>query len=95
MDLLKKTVIVTGANRGTGRVIAENFIAHGAEVFIHSINEGDSQSAAKEMGFGVPLWEISLATRVRSKSCLSFKKGTKLSILVNNLGSRVQENGAT
>ena len=42
MDFLKKTVIITGANRGTGRCIAENFIANGAEVFIHSLKEGDS-----------------------------------------------------
>ena len=53
MDLLKKTVIVTGANRGTGRVIAENFIAHGAEVFIHSLIEGDSQKAVRT------LWRLS------------------------------------
>ena len=88
MDFLKKTVIVTGANRGTGRVIAENFTAHGAEVFIHSLNEGDSQSAAKEMGFGVPLWG-DIACDSGSEQVLSQfqKKAQKLSILVNNLGS--------
>ena len=56
MDFLKKTVIITGANRGTGRCIAENFIANGAEVFIHSLKEGDSLSTVKEIGFGEPLW---------------------------------------
>ena len=56
MDFLKKTVIITGANRGTGRCIAENFIANGAEVFIHSLKEGDSLNTVKEIGFGEPLW---------------------------------------
>ena len=88
MDFLKKTVIVTGANRGTGRVIAENFIAHGAEVFIHSLNEGDSQSTVKEMGFGVPLWgDISCDSGSEQVLSQFQKKAQKLSILVNNLGS--------
>ena len=88
MDFLKKTVIITGANRGTGRCIAENFIANGAEVFIHSLKEGDSLSTVKEIGFGEPLWgDISCDSGSDRVLSQFKKKSQRLSILVNNLGS--------
>ena len=87
-QFLKKTVIITGANRGTGRCVAENFIANGAEVFIHSLEEGDSLRTVKEIGFGEPLWgDISCDSGSERVFSQFKKKSHRLSILVNNLGS--------
>ena len=39
LKLADKSVLVTGSNRGTGQVIAEAFIAEGANVLFHSPDE--------------------------------------------------------
>ncbi len=88
MDFAKKTVIITGANRGTGKCIAESFIENGADVFIHSLREGDSLSTVKEIGFGEPLWGDITCDSGSERVLSQFrKKSQRLSILVNNLGS--------
>ena len=41
-QLKDKTVLVTGSNRGTGRIIAEQFMAEGAQVIFHSLKREDA-----------------------------------------------------
>jgi 3-oxoacyl-[acyl-carrier protein] reductase len=46
LELNNKKVLVTGSNRGTGQVIAEAFVAEGAEVFFHAPDSFDTQFSA-------------------------------------------------
>ncbi len=53
MELLKdKNAIVTGAARGIGRAIAQEFYLHGANVLLTDINKELGESAVKEISSG-------------------------------------------
>lgn len=45
LDLKNKRVLISGSNRGTGKIIADAFSAEGAKVFYHSLTEGGSMGA--------------------------------------------------
>ncbi|MBA57723.1 MAG: 3-oxoacyl-ACP reductase [Gammaproteobacteria bacterium] len=87
MNFSGKKVLITGANRGTGLCIAETFLEQEGEIFVHSINKGDSEKTVKDLGSGVPLWG-DLTTDDGCKFVLAEfkKKSSHLSILVNNFG---------
>ena len=46
LQLAGKTALVTGGNRGTGRVIAERLAAEGARVVVHGFVDADADKAA-------------------------------------------------
>ncbi len=50
LDLRNKAVLVTGANRGTGEIIAQALAAEGAIVAVHSNEEGGSTAVAQALG---------------------------------------------
>ena len=47
MQLQAKTVVITGAARGIGRALAEEFAAHGANVALVDINAADIADTQK------------------------------------------------
>ena len=47
MDLQKKTVVVTGAGRGIGRAISQQFARRGANLALFDLNPADLEATAK------------------------------------------------
>ncbi len=51
-----KVILVTGANSGIGRAIAEKCLQEGAKVAVHGLNQSEVDSAVEELGsnaFGI------------------------------------------
>ncbi len=83
LKLADKSVLVTGSNRGTGQVIAEAFIAEGANVLFHSPDEPDSPQAAG----GETVWgDITTDAGADQVFGQVMERAGGLDILVNNLG---------
>ncbi len=87
LDLENKRVLITGSNRGTGKTIAEKFLAEGARVIFHSIEAGASQESARQAGTDTFVWG-DITTEAGStgviQQCMAISDG--LDILVNNYG---------
>lgn len=87
LELAGKTALVTGADRGTGRVIAQTLAAEGARVLLHGASEDSATAAAATIADAVSLWG-DLATE---KGCVEVleQAGTlgPTDILVNNYGT--------
>lgn len=49
LELIGKTALVTGSNRGTGFIIASQLLNEGANVILHSIDSGLAAEAAKTL----------------------------------------------
>ncbi len=61
IDLTDRRVLVTGAARGLGRVLAERFAAAGARLVLADILEADGRAAAAEIGRGARFVPVDLA----------------------------------
>jgi 3-oxoacyl-[acyl-carrier protein] reductase len=92
-ECLPKTALITGANRGIGRVIAETFAQAGSALIVHSREH--SNNFSNEMldlaaRYDVPVECIAfdmtdtLAMKDAIQKCLP--SGRKIDVLVNNAG---------
>lgn len=83
------TVLVTGANKGIGRAIAENLGARGYHVLIGARDEGrgrDAVESLRSQGFSVDLVRVDMAdlASVRQAAALVGREHGDLEVLVNN-----------
>jgi 3-oxoacyl-[acyl-carrier protein] reductase len=88
MDFKGKTVIVTGAARGIGRVIAERFSRLGAAVVINDLDQEAVDSVAKELGgqaVGIR-GDVTNVVEVKDLFDKTMEKFGRIDILVNNAG---------
>lgn len=86
-DLNNKTALVTGGNRGIGKVIATTLRQAGAEVMITGSNEATLKEAALEVGAGFAQADLSSnegAEALVRAALEKFPDG--VDILVNNAG---------
>ena len=90
MEFTNKNVLVTGASRGIGRVIAKQFAENGAKVIVH-YNKNQTSAAetmASLVGEGHILVQadISDPSEVKQLVDTSIAKMGKIDVLVNNAG---------
>lgn len=90
MNLNGKVALITGASRGIGRHIAQQFAAHGARVALHY--RGHHQEAATTLaalaGPDHQMWQADLTDAAAAQSLVQtiINNFGRLDILVNNAG---------
>lgn len=91
MKLLEnKVTIITGAGRGIGRVIAEQFASDGAIVYINDIQEGDMKQWASEcsQNFDTKVepicFDVTESSDLKSNLMKIFRKEGRIDCVVNN-----------
>jgi len=86
MRLAGKRAIVTGAARGIGRAIAEQFIAEGARVLVADINEAGVHKTAAEIGAVAAAVDVTSKASIDAMVAAAVKEFGGVDILVNNAG---------
>ncbi len=90
MQFQNKIVLVTGASRGIGRAIAQQFAARGATVAIHyAHNEAAAQETHQLLaGEGHAIFQADLQepSQVEALTTAVFNTYNRLDILINNAG---------
>ncbi len=93
LSLAGKVAIITGAARGIGSAIAENFAARGASLILNARSDGerlDAYCSELKSSFNVPvvgiLGDISKAETSSALVASAFSNYRRLDIYVNNAG---------
>jgi len=88
-----KTILITGANRGIGRALAEEFAAAGGTLIVHSRSETDAftedmRALAGRHGVQVDRIAFDLADSDAMKAAVNsvLPVGRRVDVLVNNAG---------
>jgi glucose 1-dehydrogenase len=84
MKLKDKVAIITGATRGIGLAIAEEFIAHGATVVMADVLDGAQE--AKRIGATFMHCDVSKSSDIQKTVDETVKRMGSVDILVNNAG---------
>ena len=87
LQLKHKTVLVTGANRGTGEVIAETLAAEGANVIVHANEPGGADAVAERIGGTAVAGDIRSDEGAKKVVAATLAAAPDLSILINNYGT--------
>jgi NAD(P)-dependent dehydrogenase (short-subunit alcohol dehydrogenase family) len=90
-DLAGKTVLVTGANTGVGRVTAETLAKRGAKVFLASRSKAKTEpviDGIRAAGGKAEFLQLDLGSfdSIRKAASDYLASGEKLDVLVNNAG---------
>jgi NAD(P)-dependent dehydrogenase (short-subunit alcohol dehydrogenase family) len=90
IDLVGRTVLITGGSRGLGLVLARTFLARGANVALMARDPGELARAVESLGPGVPV--AGIVGDVRVPDCCRqtvdevIARFGRLDVLVNNAG---------
>ncbi|MBX9923999.1 MAG: SDR family oxidoreductase [Rhabdochlamydiaceae bacterium] len=95
-SLQGRKALVTGATKGIGLAIAEEFLKHGAEVFILARNQDEIDSKLKEWtekGFDVAGVVCDVQSQEDRKRVIETieKKWGVLDLLINNVGANIRK----
>ncbi len=88
MDFKNKTVIVTGSARGIGRIIAEKFVAGGANVVISDLEQNEVENVAVQLGgntVGIKA-NVTKQDDIEALFDKTLKQFGRIDIVVNNAG---------
>ena len=86
MKLKDRVAIVTGASRGIGLAIAEEFIKQGAKVVMADVLDQEGEAEAKKLGAHFQHCDVSKAADVNAVVAFTLKQHGAVDILVNNAG---------
>lgn len=88
MDFSGKIVLVTGANRGIGKAIAEGFARLGAKVCGTATSENGAQKISEYLGENGKGFVLNVASQESIDTCLAQIKESfgDIDVLVNNAG---------
>ena len=86
MRLDNKVAVVTGANSGIGKAIAEKFISEGAKVVFSDVNGDESLVAGFKDNALFIKCDVSKSADVENLVAVAIKKFGHLDIMVNNAG---------
>lgn len=90
LNLIGKTVLITGASSGLGRLLAERFLSHGCNVVAAARRVEKLNELTKDNGRGQTLTALYLDVTDREswKTARAelLEKGVKIDLLVNNAG---------
>jgi NAD(P)-dependent dehydrogenase (short-subunit alcohol dehydrogenase family) len=86
VDFTGRAVVVTGGTRGIGRVIAESFLAAGADVLICGRNEPEAAPAAAGRAAVFTAADVRDADQAKSVVAAAVERFGRLDVLVNNAG---------
>ncbi len=94
--LKNKNALITGATRGIGKAIVEEFLSLGAEVFLVSRNENDIKEEIKkytDKGYIAAGMECDVTKESDRKNLFDeiLKKYNSLDILINNAGTNTRK----
>ena len=95
VDFTGRTVIVTGGTRGIGRVIAETFLASGADVLICGRNEPEQLPAASGRQAVFTAADVRDPSRAKAVVDAAVDAFGRLDVLVNNAGGSPTADSAT
>ena len=84
MKLKDRIAIVTGAARGIGLAIAEEFVKQGAIVVLADVLDDVGQAEAKRLGASYQHCDVSRAAEVKALVAATVKARGAVDILVNN-----------
>ncbi len=94
--LKNKKALITGGTKGIGRAIAEEFLAHGAEVHVVARNKEDLQIMTEEFTFEkdrIHFSSIDISKPENLSTLLTevSSRWKSLDILVNNVGTNIRK----
>lgn len=86
MDMTGRMVIVTGGTKGLGRVMAEKFLEHGAEVLICARNPPENPVEARQRSATFVAADVRDPHQVAEVVAAARSVGGGIDVLVNNAG---------
>ena len=95
LDMTGRTVIVTGATMGLGRVIAATFLEHGADVVVCARREPDEPVAADGREAVFVAADVRHADEVTAVVDEAVSRTGRIDVLVNNAGGAPPAETAT
>lgn len=94
LQLSGRRVLVTGSYRGTGLIIAQQFIREGARVYVHGLARGQAAAAVNEIGGGEPVTG-DIACEAGCEALFRELADNCPDILINNYGTAAAGTWAT
>lgn len=85
LQLEGKTALITGSYRGTGLIIAQRFLAEGADVWVHGLEPGQAEGAVQELHGGTPITG-DIATEAGCEALFDVIQSAP-DVLINNYGT--------
>lgn len=86
MNLKNSVIVITGASRGFGKILAESLNREGAKLILSGRSEGDLKDLAKKLKADYKLTDVSDEDQVNDLAEFVISKYGKIDIWINNAG---------
>jgi len=90
-NLQNKTALITGATKGIGRAIVEEFVQHKVNIIAVARNKEELQTLAKEFNVESIQADVSKYADLNKIVAYVQQKYTSLDILINNVGTNIRK----